>query len=255
MLDIIFDSTKNNKNNELTYNLVKYIKYEYGSPSDEAKKSLEAFFVKKHIPHNISSKLEKWSLDIGCATARYPLIFSDLGFRCVGYDVSEAAVQISQHKAEYKQHIEIEHKDAAKECERTNEFDVITCMMGTINHLSESAVRELVSCVYKSLKKDGIFIFSSWNFDSSFCSYLSIYTPKEVRALKDNFSSEKTALHSITSIGFADLSSHPIALFPDSCYEQWHDFIDMSDLYNYEDQSDLLKSTNMSQMNIHVAKK
>ena len=72
----IFSNTPKQSTSEiLNYGMIKYIKYEYANPADQIKKILEKNKVEKILLNrDLPADGKPISLDIGCATCRYPLL-------------------------------------------------------------------------------------------------------------------------------------------------------------------------------------
>jgi len=214
---------KENESNELTYDIVNYIKYEYPSRADKVKKSLEHKVVKDYLNKEFTFPVvAKTSLDIGCATCRYPKFFSKLGFQSVGYDISEESIKICTKIAE-KENLNITayNKNILAEEADYSTYDVLTCMMGTFNHFPKDTHKLFLNWVYESLKKEGIFIFSSWNKDSDYLNYLHFYNLEHKKFLENNSYTFKTLSLLLKDARFTIKLISPIVYLPDICYDSW----------------------------------
>lgn len=215
--------SKNHKDSKLTYDIVNYIKYEYPSSADKVKKVLEHKVVKDYLNKIFTFPVvNKISLDIGCATCRYPRFFSKLGFKSVGYDISEESIKICTKIAEkenlnltaYKKNILEEEPDIST-------YDIVTCMMGTFNHFPKNTHELFLDWIYKSLKKEGVFIFSSWNKESDYLNYLHFYEIEHKKFLENNSYTFETLSLLFTDERFKIKLISPVAYLPDICYDSW----------------------------------
>jgi len=81
----------------IEYDYIDYVDYDHASGADKVKKILEF--------ETARSCVKEWqiqhgdTLDIGCATGRYPLWFAQQGFNATGYDISPDAIRFCQERA------------------------------------------------------------------------------------------------------------------------------------------------------------
>lgn len=207
---------------DVDYGLINYIKYEHPSRCDHAKKILEMSVVDELMEahHELKSQPAN-SLDIGCATGRWPKYFANLGFRATGYDVDGVAVGICAKIAEENERIEIELKNILASAPEPDQYSVITSMMGTFNHIPRSDQLAFIAWMHDSLRPQGMVFFSSWNPDCSFTSYLQFYKEEQRRNMKMNTRSHSSLIELLKDAGFIEPMVIPFAHHPDSCYELW----------------------------------
>ncbi|MBU5354389.1 class I SAM-dependent methyltransferase [Paenibacillus barcinonensis] len=199
----------------IEYDTDRYLQYMELTFIDEVKKDLELQFVNSLLqtlpnPGTI--------LDIGTATARYPIFFANKGFDVVGVDKSLEALKISRENvAEAK----LDHKVKLYEMDATmlefphDSFDLVTCMMGTICHLTEAEKKQALANIWYVLKPNGTLVLTSWNPECSFNTFLSFYTVQERELLKQNSLSKKELISLFIQNDFRDVSSEEISAFPD----------------------------------------
>ena len=233
----------------LDYGVINYIKYEYPNRSDHAKKILEKNIVEGYLLNShLPSDGKPVSLDIGCATCRYPLWLSENGFHAVGYDINDDAIRICQMRAEGNNAVHIEKKNILDHEPEYDRFSLITCMMGTFNHIPMSDQGRFVRWIYDSLKTNGVFIFSSWNRECPYTTHLHFYNREEREYIQRNTRTPDSIETLLKDSGFIVEKSVPISFLPDECYEAWLGEIEEADVINMDQHFlDLLNGTN-SQM-------
>jgi 2-polyprenyl-3-methyl-5-hydroxy-6-metoxy-1,4-benzoquinol methylase len=214
--------TKEKTTSALDYGIVKYIKYEYSSRSDHAKKILEKNIVERYLLNShLPSEGKPISLDIGCATCRYPLWLSANGFHAVGYDIDDDAIKICQMRAEGNNNVHIEKKNILEFEPEHDRYSLITCMMGTFNHIPLASQGKFVHWIYDSLKSGGVFIFSSWNKECPYTTHLHFYNREEREYIQNNTETPANIEVLLKDNGFIVDNFVPIVFLPDECYEAW----------------------------------
>ena len=206
----------------LGFDLVMYANYEDGSLEDTVKKHLEMM--------NVFAVVEKLklttSLDIGTATCRYPRTFSKCGINTTGVDISADGYEFLQWaKINYEGDFSIENGASLPYDDES--FDLVTCMMGTINHVDDHTQPEVVHNAYRVARTGAVVIFSVWESDCPFQSFLSIYSQfeKDLLFQKSVTSSEIQTL--FLDVGLRDVQTIPFCHFPDRLpYELGFDKID-----------------------------
>ncbi len=238
------------------YGVVNYIKYEYPSRSDHAKKILEKSAVENYLFNaRFPSEGKPVSLDIGCATCRYPLWLSANGFYAVGYDIDDAAIHICKMRSEGDENVCIEKKNILEHDPEYNRFSLVTCMMGTFNHIPLVDQHRFIHWIYESLKSNGMFIFSSWNKECPYTSHLHFYNREEREYIQRNTKMTKGVEDMLKDSGFIVEKAKPIAFLPDECYEAWLGEINELDVLKIDQHLlDLLSGKN-SQMYVFCAVK
>jgi SAM-dependent methyltransferase len=111
-----------------------------------------------------NTKKEKMKiLDLGCGPGLYSEIFSEMGHTVTGVDFSENSIQYAVKHAKEKQlDIEYLHKNYL-ELEFDGQFDLAILIYLDFCALTPRDRDKVLDNVYKSLKKDGIFIFDVAN--------------------------------------------------------------------------------------------
>jgi SAM-dependent methyltransferase len=151
------------------------------------------------------------SLDIGSGTMRYPQLLADLGVRSVGIDLQTDGVRgmpvsVTKHFV---------CADATRLPFRDSSFDLITCAMGTINHFAaEDRAAFFAECL-RALAPGGTVAVSAWDPHCSFQTFLSLYSIREVTALRQRLVPAATLTHLARCQGFHDVQITPFAMFPD----------------------------------------
>lgn len=117
----------------------------------------------------------------------------------------------------------------------TNSFSVITCMMGTLNHLPPWQHAKLFSWVRESLKPGGLFVVSSWNARCPYTSFLHFYTREETELIERN-SVTPAAVKELARAASLEVERvAPVCFLPDECYNAWMGELDDSALFELED--------------------
>lgn len=225
-LDALSHSPLEEAGNGVEYSPLTYFRYEYSKRSDSAKKILERIEVEKFLsnqfggmPVSVSPPL--CSLDVGCATGRYPLWFSTMGFRAAGYDINDDAINFSKRICESNPDIRIEKKNIVDEHPEEDTYSVVTCMMGTFNHIPDAIVGSFLEWIYKSLKVGGVFIFSVWNAECSYLGQLDLYTREDKESLSRNLKSPEEYKILLKEMGFLASEEVPACFLPDECFDAW----------------------------------
>jgi SAM-dependent methyltransferase len=143
-------------------------------PEDEQLKQVEIQSVK-----DILEEMDKWGnisryLDIGTCTARYPLEFRDAVIaegEIIGIDNDRECVKLARVKSIVDSRIRILDIDfSEKEIQQIGQFDLITCMLGTISHFGwdknstyTDTLQRVLERISTLLAQDGILILSVWS--------------------------------------------------------------------------------------------
>lgn len=209
----------------LKYSLIDYVKYEYPNKADSVKKLLELSKVKQIIDRvNSKEQDDKKSLDLGCATCRYPLLFAKEGFFAVGYDINDTAIAISRLRAKNNNRILIEKNNILTSPPEENTYNVITCMMGTFDHIKDQL--SFINWIFKSLKPSGTLIISFWNPKCPYTNYLNFYTREERELIQNNTRDASKNKLLLEKSGFLVYQLDYFCYLPDSCFEAWMDLKD-----------------------------
>ena len=209
--------------------------YEFGQPTDEIKKALEAVTLLTNVSEFQSLPEGASSFDFGTASARYPLLLSSLGMTyAAGIDKANGAVQYARNKIaraiddgylgtddaelNIREAVEIFHGDfleAGKDTtQRWGTFNFATCMMGTLNHLSHQEQTLALNQMRNCLSPNGIAVASLWNPNCDHLEYLTMYSDSLRRDLRKNLLSPAEASSKMSDAGFIDVSIIPFSLLP-----------------------------------------
>ncbi|MGZ4162666.1 MAG: class I SAM-dependent methyltransferase [Tumebacillaceae bacterium] len=205
------------------YRIVTYIKYDFACPADHAKKIMEKDLVTTYIEQHfdLAAAHTLRTLDIGCATGRYPTWFASLGMEAHGYDIEEGAMQICRERGAKFTNVHFEKRNVLEDEVEPNKFDLITCMMGTFNHIPEAQRVLFFERLHYMLKPGGVALFSSWNPDSPYTNFLQFYKREERELLKKNSISSQEIPPLLGQVGLRTDSIQHFAFHPDTCYEAW----------------------------------
>lgn len=96
-------------------------------------------------------------LDLACGTGTMSILVKNRGFDVVGLDLSEDMLAVADNKSNGSITF---IKSSMQDFELSEKIDACMCNLDSINHLgSIEDVKNTFECVYKSLNKNGIFIF------------------------------------------------------------------------------------------------
>ncbi|GGE63709.1 class I SAM-dependent methyltransferase [Priestia taiwanensis] len=245
--------TSNELNGEidqlLGYKLINYLKYEYGSFSDERKKLLEISLVREIVNNTIRNDGQQLtSLDIGCATGRYPLWLSSLGFQSYGYDIEDAALDICREQSKNVANVYFEKRNIITDEVDAEKFNLVTCMMGTFNHIVDEKRILFLEQIKKTLVQDGLFLFSSWNPECLHTNFLQFYTRSEKEFLMNNSISADKMVTLLESLEFEVVSTTHFGFLTDECYNNWGNNISEESMIYLDNELRGLLTNNNAQM-------
>ncbi|MCL5020771.1 MAG: methyltransferase domain-containing protein [Bacteroidetes bacterium] len=187
----------------LDYNVQLFLRYDYGLPEDEMKKFLETVNALPLIKEHLSKTDIAASLDIGCATGRYPLLLTRLGFQASGIDIEARSIEYCTKRSEaqtWPRYVCGDACDIEKFFEPKS-FDVITCMMGTFDHIPRNKQLQLMKKVLTRLRDDGIVIISVWDTECPHLAYLSIYDEAQKERIRENSRTRLEMTNLLTEAG------------------------------------------------------
>ncbi len=121
----------------------------------------ECDFIENELKSNKSLRI----LDVGCGTGRHTIELSKRGYDVTGIDLSESQLARAREKAE-SNNLKIDfQKEDARNLPFDDEFDVaiMLCEGGFPLMETDEMNYEILNNVTKSLKKHGIFIFTTLN--------------------------------------------------------------------------------------------
>ena len=158
---------------EFGYDVATYTRYEQSQPEDAAKKHLEMV----NLAAEVSLQSVHRSLDIGTATCRYPTFLQRLGIDAFGLDVDRNGYDLVRKALDargtpFRRFIQANGLAIPT---RSDAFDLVTCMMGTTNHISKPACRDLFLEAFRVTMSGGSFVASVWDCSCPFQSFLTIY--------------------------------------------------------------------------------
>jgi SAM-dependent methyltransferase len=202
----------------LDYDQQLFLKYDYGLPQDEMKKFLETvnayeYFLEAH-------KLSKspLSLDIGSATGRYPSLLKRLGFNAYGIDIEETAISYANEKKgigeEWPKYLCADANELDSYFEINFKFHLITCMMGTFEHINKKIQGALVKNLFNRLEPGGFCVISVWDTECPHLAYLSIYDEGQKELIRENSSTQSEMQKMFHNSGFSKVKIIPFALLP-----------------------------------------
>lgn len=205
------------------YSALTYFLYEYGSPEDEAKKHMETELMKTVAFEALGDGGR--SLDVGCATGRWPEWFARKGYDSYGFDISPESIEICERRAEQHPHLPLtfERYDIADGARMTGFFEVATCMMGTFNHVPPDRRVAFLRGVRDSLVPGGGFVVSIWNVSSPFCEFLSLDGQQAREEMQRNGLELDEMVSLLRTTGFEVGSMTPFCFLPNECYRVWED--------------------------------
>lgn len=141
------------KNYSNIYDLI-YKKKNYNS---------EVFYIENIINKFYKKKLkEKLILDLGCGTGIHSYKLEKIGYEVIGIDQSSHMLSIARRINKGNKNIFL--KKDIKNFSYSNKFSVAISMFAVIGYLiSNTDLTIVFQNTYKSLKKNGVFIFDCWN--------------------------------------------------------------------------------------------
>jgi SAM-dependent methyltransferase len=205
------------------YDLRSYIRYETSSPSDEAKKHLETNHMLNVVLQVENRTKVRTALDIGCATGRWPTWIAQRGYQAHGYDISQVAIDICTAKVSNNEKLDMSftRHDISDGPLINDYFALVTCMMGTFNHVPKNRLPEFLNGIVRTMRTDGLFAFTSWNAGSPFCDFLQL----DGQTAKDTLRTNVMDISSLKSVlqnnGLRVLHEIPMCFLPNKCYDVW----------------------------------
>ena len=123
----------------------------------------ECAFVEQIFKKYALSKLHS-ILDMACGTGGHAIPLAKKGYRIVGIDMSEPMIDIAREKSK-QAGLAINFYTAEMQKFRTlRKFDAVILLFASIDYLRNSEdLKNTLSNISKSLKRNGLFIFDFWN--------------------------------------------------------------------------------------------
>ena len=123
----------------------------------------EVFYIKKIINKFYKNKLKKkLILDLGCGTGIHSYKLEKIGYEVIGIDQSSHMLSIARNINKGNNNIFL--KKNIKNFTFPNKFSVAISMFAVIGYIiSNKDLTTVFENTYKSLKKNGVFIFDCWN--------------------------------------------------------------------------------------------
>lgn len=112
----------------------------------------EVFYRNNYEPHSI--------IDLGCGSGEITVLLGREGYDVTGIDISSDMLSIAQNKA-FDSGVDITFLNQdMTEFDVLDKADAVISSLDCINYLScLNDVKKTFSCVYESLKPNGIFVF------------------------------------------------------------------------------------------------
>ncbi|MFI5798218.1 methyltransferase domain-containing protein [Streptomyces sp. NPDC051677] len=191
------------------YDATFYVQFDHTGVHDSAKKRLEMVQLLTAVG---DVRAVATSLDVGSGTLRYPQVLDRFGVRSYGIDLSDAGIRAC---VDDRWAGRFAVADGTAMPFRDASFDLVTCMMGTVNHLSAAQRERFFAESLRTLRPGGLLVVSAWDPACRFQTFLSFYSPGEMAQLRGQLT-ERTALRSeCTAAGFAEVRTTPFCTFPD----------------------------------------
>ncbi|MCQ8835061.1 class I SAM-dependent methyltransferase [Streptomyces malaysiensis] len=152
------------------------------------------------------------SLDVGSGTLRYPQVLNRFGVRSYGIDLSDAGIRacVDQRWAG-----RFAVADGTAMPFRDGSFDLVTCMMGTVNHLSAAQRERFLAESFRTLRPGGLLVVSAWDPACRFQTFMSFYSPAEMAQLRTRLTEREPLRAECAAAGFGDVRTTPFCTFPD----------------------------------------
>jgi SAM-dependent methyltransferase len=190
------------------FNEAFYRHFEHSTVQDSAKKRLEMVqLLATCSPDTVTS-----SLDVGSGTLRYPQILDGYGIRSYGIDLNDSGVR-SCVDARWVRRFAV--ADGTILPFRDGAFDLVTCMMGTVNHFSPEQRTMFFAEAYRVLRPGGRLVVSAWDPACTFQGFLSFYSPTQIGQLRSQLKTRADLVIEVRAAGYETVSVTPICIFPD----------------------------------------
>ncbi|HEY0413226.1 MAG TPA: methyltransferase domain-containing protein [Allosphingosinicella sp.] len=195
------------------YDTSSYIKYDFLLPEDDVKKKLEAVNLV-----NVLKTVERatTTLDVGCATGRYPGILQALGYEAFGVDIEPAAIAYAKSKFPEDSCPVFVVGDVRNLPFEDSKFDFVSCMMGTFYHVPLSDQLLALSQMMRVCRAGGKVAVSVWDLECPHQTFLSMYSVNEEELIVRNSLTLRQMEKLFAECGFGDVASVRLGLVPDT---------------------------------------
>ncbi|MCB0724379.1 MAG: class I SAM-dependent methyltransferase [Ignavibacteriae bacterium] len=120
-------------------------------------------------------------LDIPCGTGRISIPVAQRGYEVTGIDFNPNAVRIARERSS-GMNIEFVEGDM-REISYREEFDLITCMWGSLGYFSDEENFNFFCSLYKALRPGGAAVFDTLTLES----IMRIYSPTDTRKMEGGY--------------------------------------------------------------------
>ena len=191
------------------YDATFYVQFDHTGVHDSAKKRLEMVQLLTAVG---DTGAVATSLDVGSGTLRYPQVLDRFGVRSYGIDLSDAGIRAC---VDDRWAGRFAVADGTAMPFRDGSFDLVTCMMGTVNHLSAAQRERFLAESFRTLRPGGLLVVSAWDPACRFQTFLSFYSPGEMTQLREQLTEPKVLRAECTAAGFSEVRTTPFCTFPD----------------------------------------
>ncbi len=214
----------------LAYSEQGFLRYDFGLPEDEIKKFLEtvnaAPIFDELVTDLAKEKSMLKSLDIGSATGRYPTLLRGRRFESYGLDVEEKAVKYANKKKElagggdFPRYVcgDARQLDGHRKELPIGDFHLLTCMMGTFEHLKPNEQVVVLKHMYTALRTGGRCVISIWDVECPHLAYLSMYDEAQRVTFNKHARTQSDMKELMQKTGFEQVKVVPFALLPQSVF-------------------------------------
>ncbi|MEU4995760.1 class I SAM-dependent methyltransferase [Streptomyces sp. NPDC021622] len=192
------------------YDALFYVQFDHTGLHDSVKKRLELVQLLTAVG-DVSAV--RTSLDVGSGTLRYPQVLNRFGVRSYGIDLSDAGVRVCVDEQWAAGRFAV--ADGTAMPFRDGSFDLVTCMMGTVNHLSADQRERFLAESFRTLRPGGLLVVSAWDPACRFQTFLSFYSPAEMAQLRGQLTEREPLRAECAAAGFGDVRTTPFCTAPD----------------------------------------